>query len=433
MKWLYRSGSLCAVCAITLSLLIVPASAESVSTSMSFVWNRGGNLITGTFAVPRYDSSYVGKRTLEELTAGNKYYTSVDEFALDVEQMYSGAVGMYISYYYNCDTSVGGEWFYQPSVDYDGYYTNDVGGTGSSPTVDFSTFNPASGTNPSTGFRMSVQFAGEPSLPISGLGVKRVNSVAQAYFVPAASTSADCNFYLNVPSATIVGTATSEELSALEGMADSIAAQNEILNAMYGDIVSICNSIYERTGDLVAAQNLTNQYFAQIIPILNAIQTNTGTTATNTSNIYSLLASQFTLLISTIQSESFDIQEVLKGESQAIQDAVDAAADKIILYLDTAFAGAVGDTPESVKGADDAIRAEHEFTNGMFNDIDQNIDLALPNQYVPTEMQKSAFPLIGGLIGNMYDCIGELGFIWLFGWVAGLCAFFLGRLRRFAG
>lgn len=431
-----RVVALIATVLICASFLIVPASAaESTSTSMSFDWNRGGSIISGTFDVPRYDSSFVGKKLTGDLTAGSKYYTSVDQFALDAEQMYSGAVGMYISYYYNCDTSVGGEWFYQ-TADYDGFYTNDVGNSGLSPNVEFSSFTPAGGTNPSQGFRMDVQFSGTPSLPLSGLGVKRVSSAAQAYFVPAASTGVDCYFYLNVPSATVVGVASSDELTALEGMADQIAAQNEILNAMYGEIVSICNQIYQVCGDMVEAQNLTNQYFSQIIPILNSMNA-------TTSNIYVLLQNQFALLLAAIQRESGNLQDViidesgniqtvLRSESEAIQEAIDQAVLDLIAYLDSVFQGAVGSLPDHNASTGELITDYASSELELGGTIMENYSNIVPSQPVFDSQLIAGFALVNTIFGMVWEKMGDFKFIYIFSLTLGLVLLTVGRISRLA-
>lgn len=431
-----RVVALIAASLICASFLIVPASAaESVGSTMSFDWNRGGTIIPGTFSVPRYDSSYVAKQSMSSLTGGNHYYTSVQEFALDVEQMYSGAVGMYISYYYNCDTSVGGEWVEQV-VDYDGYYTNDVGASGTSPTVDFSYFTPASGTNPSQGFRMDVQFSGTPSLPISGLGVRRVSTAAQAYFVPAASTTTDCNFYLNVPSATIVGVASSDELTALEGMADQIAAQNEILNAMYGEIVAICNQIYQVCGDMVEAQNLTNQYFSQIIPILNTMNA-------TTSNIYVLLQNQFALLLAAIERESGNLQDViidesgniqtvLRSESEAIQDAIDQAVLDLIAYLDSVFQGAVGDLPDQNATAGSIISGYGDLESNFGLEIENSFSEVVPLEPVFDSQLIAGFALVNTIFGMVWEKMGDFKFIYIFSLTLALVLLTVGRISRLA-
>lgn len=426
-----------AVVILCASFLIVPASAaESVGTTMSFDWNRGGTIIPGTFSVPRYDSSYVAKQSIGSLTGGNNYYMSVQEFALDAEQMYSGTVGMYISYYYNCDTSVGGEWVEQV-VDYDGYYTNDVGASGTSSTVDFSYFTPAHGTNPSRGFRMDVQFVGTPSLPISGLGVKRVSTAAQAYFVPAESTSIDCNFYLNVPSATVVGVASSDELTALEGMADQIAAQNEILNAMYGEIVSICNQIYQVCGDMVEAQNLTNQYFSQIIPVLNTMNA-------TTSNIYVLLQNQFALLLAAIERESGNLQDViidesgniqtvLRSESEAIQEAIDQAVLDLIAYLDSVFEGAVGTLPDKNATTGELIGSLEEAEFGIFGSFHDVLPEVLPAEPVFDNQLIAGFALVNTIFGMVWEKMGDFKFIYIFFLTLGIALLAIGRISRYAG
>lgn len=427
MKWLYRLGSLCAVCAITLSFLIVPVSAaEAVGTSMSYDWNRGGAHITGTVDVPRYDSLYVAERDSASLTAGTSYFMSMDEFALDVEQMYSGAVGLYISYYYSINAPDAGTWGTQSAFDMEGFYTNDVGDAGTVPTVEWSSFTPNRGGNPSEGFRLSCEFVGYPHLPISSLGIRRTSSAGQAYFTPSENMSGK-TWYLYIPSVSVVGVASSEELSALEGVADSIAAQNEILNAMYGDIVSICNSIYQRTGDLVAAQDLTNQYFAQLIPILNIIQSDVGSISSNTANIYTLLASQFANLITTIQSESFDIQEVIKGESAALQDAIDSAADKIITYFETLYDYGGQDVIDH-----DSAKSDISSAQQTENDIGKSL--------VESFYQLPAVDFSGSINDGISSILNLFAAIWnalaplhpyfYFSWLLGICLVIIGRKGR---
>ncbi len=336
-----RVVALIAAVVICASFLVVPVSAaESVGTSMSFDWNRGGTHITGTVDVPRYDSLPVTDKDSTSLSSGTLYFSSIDKFALDVEQMYSGAVGLYISYYYSINAPDAGTWCTQSAFAMEGFYTNDVGDAGTVPTVEWSSFTPNRGGNPSEGFRLSCEFVGYPHLPISSLGIRRTSSAAQAYFIPSENMSGK-TWYLYIPSVSVVGVASSEELSALEGMADQIAAQNEILNAMYGDIVSICNQIYQVCGDMVEAQNLTNQYFSQIIPILNTMNA-------TTSNIYVLLQNQFALLLAAIERESGNLQDViidesgniqtvLRSESEAIQDAIDQAVTDLIGWLSVAM------------------------------------------------------------------------------------------------
>lgn len=434
MKWLYRLGSLCAVCAITLSLLIVPASAATLDRSISLTFNRGGSYSYGTINTPRFDSQgTVVESNAVKLTAGTKYYASLQEVLSDSEYTYTGTTGLYLSFYFICDSSYAGAWTTQtPTIE--GFYTNQYGKEGLVPSVDVDVFTPFNSSNTvSTGWTWKATFEGTPDMPISGLGIRRSGGAAQAYWTPTAAGDLTSKFYVVVPSAQIIGVESTAELDALESMADSIAAQSEILSAMYGDVVSICNAIYERTGDMLAAQNLANSYFQQIIPILNVISSNTSDIASTTNNIYSLLQTQFNLLISTIQSESFDIQEVIKGESEAIQDAIDSAVEKLITYFDTVFSGAVGDTPDSIQGADDIIKQENDFTSQGFDTADDYMGVTIPDAFTPPSNVLGGFSVIKNLFESLFAVLGDFGMIWVFGWVAGLCALVLGRLRRFRG
>lgn len=442
MKWLYRLGSLCAVCAITLSFLIVPASAATLERSMSVEWVRGSGSFSFTFNSPLYDA-YTNEHAGNSVTSpvvGTKYYTSLNSILSDTEFTYEGAVGMYVSWFMTVSTGTGGtgSWSYQePS--YGGFYSNMYGQKGTIPNLEYDTFNPVTDlSNPSQGYTYKAQFLGTPELPISGLGIERTSTGAQMYWTPASvpsGTNVDktLRFGICIPSARMIGRESTAELDALENMADAITAQSEILSAMYGEVIDVCNAIYERTGDMVAAQNLANQYFAQIIPILNQIQADTGDIVTNTGNIYSLLQTQLQALITTIQSESFEIQEVLKGESEAIQDAIDSAVERLITYFDTVFSGAVGDTPDSIQGADDAIKQEHDFTNQGFDAVDDYLDVTIPETFEPGGNVLDGFGVFKNLIESLFAVLGDFGMIFIFGWIAGLSALVIGRIRHFRG
>lgn len=434
-----RVVALIAAVIVCASFLVVSASAaDSISTSMSFDWNRGGSIISGTFDIPRYDLTYVGRKSTGNVTAGSKNFTSVDQFILDSEQLYSGAVALYISYFYDTDATTDGTWIHQTGSKYEGFYTNDIGQVGSVPNIEFDYFTPAAGLNPSRGFRMTIDYAGFPHMPISALGVKRTSSAAQCYFTPNVTTNKDQVWYfLHVPSASVVAVDTSDELDALEGMADQIAAQNEILNAMYGDIVSICNQIYQVCGDMVEAQNLTNQYFSQIIPILNSMNA-------TTSNIYALLQNQFALLLAAIQRESGNLQDViidesgniqtvLRSESEAIQDAIDQAVVDLITYLDSVFQGAVGELPDQNETTGNLISdfggTEQEIGNTLEEAFDQFISAepVFDNQLI------AGFSLINTIFDALWEGIGDFKFVYIFSLTLAIMLLAIGRLSKFAG
>ena len=68
-----------------------------------------------------------------------------------------------------------------------------------------------------------------------------------------------------VTSARYVTTDTSAEAGALEDMADQIAQQNEIMQAFYGDIISILQAMDTKLGSLEAAADLANKYLGSVI------------------------------------------------------------------------------------------------------------------------------------------------------------------------
>lgn len=118
------------------------------------------------------------------------------------------------------------------------------------------------------------------------------------------STSTIGTRKIYIYSVRLVSTASSGELDALESMADAITAQNEILSAYYGDIVEICNQIYQRLGDMQAAQEEANALFSQIISLLN-------TTNGKLSAINQAMSTYFELLINQLKQEGVDIRTAI--------------------------------------------------------------------------------------------------------------------------
>lgn len=426
-----RVVALIATVLICASFLIVPASAATLDRSMTVEWNRGGNKYSFTFNTPLYDS-YTNNQTgnvVSSPVVGTKYYASVDTVQSDVEFTYDGAVGLYISWFMYANTAIGssGSWTYQ-SPQYDGFYTNMTGGEGTIFNLEWDPFTPHTDLqNPSKGFTYKAQFAGTPELPISALGIRRASSVAQMYFVHDTVASGSnqekaTRFGVCVPSARMIGVESTAELDALESMADSIAAQSEILSAMYGDLISICNAIYERTGDMLEAQNLANQYFAQLIPILNIISSNTGDIASTTANIYTLLQNQFQLLISTINQES--------GE---IQDAIEQAVEDLISYLDTVFQSAVGKLPDLNDSTGGTISEFESAEDILFNSVLEGFSSSIPEQPEFSSGLIAAFALINTIFNSIWDKMGDFSFVYIFALTFAIILLIVGRISKFAG
>lgn len=424
-----RVVALIAASLICASFLIVPASAATLDRSMSVSWNRGGNYFDATFDTPLYDSytnNFFGNGPSNPVI-GTKYYMSVDNVLSDTEFLYEGAVGLYFSWFFFANAHGTGDWGYQ-SPQYDGFYTNMYGQEGTIFNLEYDTFRPVTDLKyPSQGWTYKAQFLGTPESPISGLGLKRASSGAQCYFVHDSlptGTNADksTTFGLCVPSARIIGVESTAELDALENMADSIAAQSEILSAMYGDLISICNAIYERTGDMLEAQNLANQYFAQLIPILNIISSNTGDIASTTANIYTLLQNQFQLLISTINQES--------GE---IQDAIEQAVNDLISYLDTVFQSAVGKLPSQNESTGELITDFESAESDLFNSVLEGFSSNIPEQPEFSSELIAAFALINTIFNSIWAKMGDFKFVYIFSLTLAIILLAIGRISKFAG
>lgn len=101
-----------------------------------------------------------------------------------------------------------------------------------------------------------------------------------------------------------VSTSSSAELDALESMASEIANQSQILSQFYGDIVAVCNQIYNRLGDLQAAQEEANALFSRVIDLLE-------TTNGKIDAINMAMSTYFELLINLLKQEGIDIRTAI--------------------------------------------------------------------------------------------------------------------------
>lgn len=102
----------------------------------------------------------------------------------------------------------------------------------------------------------------------------------------------------------VVSSASNAELDALESMASNIAQQSQVLSQFYGDIVSVCNQIYQRLGDLQAAQQEANALFSNVIKLLN-------TTNGKLEAINMAMSTYFELLINQLKQEGIDTRTAI--------------------------------------------------------------------------------------------------------------------------
>lgn len=310
MKKLVRLTSALLAVSLLSVLLAIPVAAADAYSGATQV-----NVAVGNFSSTQAFSLTIPSTSKGfTFNAGSPSKAGFSSWVISDSNGFSSAVGLYFSYYfslYNSDATI---------VEYGtpglSYYK--VGGLETStntftytPVSNVYTFTPAA--NKSTqGVSIVGRALGVEGDPLKNIGLYAVGSngaigVPQSYF----SVSSDDLLVMRVTNARAVGVASSAELDALESMADDIAAQNDILQAMYGDLVAICNSIYQKTGDILKAQELANSYFSSMVSILNDIRT-------TDANIYSLLSSQFAALIAAVETASTDIQAAIAAQTSAI-------------------------------------------------------------------------------------------------------------------
>lgn len=124
------------------------------------------------------------------------------------------------------------------------------------------------------------------------------------YVSPVSSWSSSGFPSLAYSSFRVVSSASNAELDALEDMASNISEQSQILSQFYGDIVAVCNQIYQRLGDLQAAQEESNRLFSNVISLLN-------TTNGKIEAINMAMSTYFELLINQLKQEGIDTRTAI--------------------------------------------------------------------------------------------------------------------------
>lgn len=216
--------------------------------------------------------------------------------------------GIYLSFYYG--SPQGGSQNHAPSAsDFKVRYVDSDTGSYKYAPVSVTLFSPSSSLNSlSDGVSLVSRLSNSPASPISSVWLSngsvdsRIPSFIFNFTSPVSTSSALC--YTNVTSFRVVSTASNAELDALEDMASNIAAQNQILSQFYGDIVAVCNQIYQRLGDLQAAQEEANRLFSNVISLLN-------TTNSKIEAINMAMSTYFELLINQLKQEGIDTRTAI--------------------------------------------------------------------------------------------------------------------------
>ena len=307
-----RLVSLGAAVCILFSFLCIPAGAvDSLSGTVRAEFYVSDNFTS--WSTRTFDLNYPTSSQYTTITNGDWDYGSLHNFLFNLGPLSSNTV-ISLSYYFTCKYPAevanstagvsgvyldvnGGSHAFDPSV---GTFT---------PTFD-SSYPPAG-----DGLQIVAQFdvetsSTEPPIPYP-ITIQRLFFDNKTHYVKTGDVEKDVG--LKITSLQVIqSSAPTAELNQLKDIASGIAQSNQILSAMYGDILAVCNSIYERTGSILEAQQKTNELFSSIIPILNSLNT-------NVANIYSTLNTYFNLVIKAIDNQTVTLDQSIKDAEKALE------------------------------------------------------------------------------------------------------------------
>lgn len=216
-----------------------------------------------------------------------------------------GVYGLYLSCFYA--SSAGAKQNHAPTrSDFSLVYTSvNTGSTSSHPVQSVQLFSPVSSFNSnSDGVTISARFTQSNADKINNWQLLNGSSVSPSWTFDSVSDNFTDSVLFRITNAQVVSTSSNAELDALEDMASNIAAQNQILSQFYGDIVAVCNQIYNRLGDLQAAQEEANRLFSNVISLLN-------TTNSKIEAINMAMSTYFELLINQLKQEGIDTRTAI--------------------------------------------------------------------------------------------------------------------------
>lgn len=222
----------------------------------------------------------------------------------------TGSIGVYLSFFYFSSVT-GARQNKVPSASDFHFYGYDLGGTQNLGTVSLKSFAPlASYNSMSDGVSLVCRINGssgnplEEGINLSNGGWNSLWSDRNFTFVPISGSFSAGDAGMYVTSFRVVSSGVSADLDALEDMASEIANQSQILSQFYGDIVTVCNQIYQRLGDLQAAQEEANRLFSNVISLLN-------TTNSKIDAINMAMSTYFELLINQLKQEGIDTRSAI--------------------------------------------------------------------------------------------------------------------------
>lgn len=224
--------------------------------------------------------------------------------------------GVYLSFYYSSNASANQSKAPSRSDFSVALTSSDTGSVSVKPATSLSLFPPNSSRNSnSDGASVVFRISNSVASPVSSVVLIQGSSyptVVPTFYFSGEFPNSSNYFFLEVLSFRVVSTASNAELDALEDMASNIAAQNQILSQFYGDIVAVCNQIYQRLGDLQAAQEEANRLFSNVISLLN-------TTNSKIEAINMAMSTYFELLINQLKQEGIDTRTAIADAESRLE------------------------------------------------------------------------------------------------------------------
>lgn len=224
-----------------------------------------------------------------------------------------GVYGLYLSCFYA--SSAGAKQNHVPTrSDFSLVYTSvNTGSVSSHPVQSVQLFSPVSTFNSnSDGVTISARFTQSNADKINNWQLLNGSSSSPSWTFDSISDNFTDSVLFRITNAQVVSTSSNAELDALEDMASNIAAQNQILSQFYGDIVAVCNQIYNRLGDLQAAQEEANRLFSNVISLLN-------TTNGKIEAINMAMSTYFELLINQLKQEGIDTRTAISDAEARLE------------------------------------------------------------------------------------------------------------------
>lgn len=319
---LKRCGAFVAALVLCFALS-VPALADSVLSGpaeFSFSYRRSDR--------PSWNVSDVTQTTI---SSGSSYNNGIVDYDISKRHIVSAGwrslslepslvpansqIGIYLSCFYY-SSNAGNQSKVPSKSDFTVRYTDSSIGSGvSAPVSSVSLFAPSSSANSlSDGVSIVARLSNSVTSPISAVSLyngsfSSPDNAPSWYF---ALTSEGDYPSFRVTSFRVVSSASNAELDALEGMASEIANQSQILSQFYGDIVAVCNQIYQRLGDLQAAQEEANRLFSNVISLLN-------TTNGKIEAINMAMSTYFELLINQLKQEGIDTRTAISDAEARLE------------------------------------------------------------------------------------------------------------------